>query len=262
MTDTTGAPLSQNEHVRELFEIMRENGTDTSALTAMLSYVAAMEKNLATAVTELTHVRSELADIREIQDHPIKAKLQKAADALEVKIEQAREGLKAVKDAIIDGCKNAVAAFKEKGKAVLQNIMSFFRVGDKLNEIRDSLADGIRGSTQAIANIEAFSVEYHKTGQHLKNMRLTIIGRPADAAAKENGKIALVAQAPFKAVRSCLTSARKLTDGVIKKVAAFEQSAVKKPSVLDEVDRLTREIAAVAKTAPTRERSKAQEVSV
>ena len=101
MNDTTGTPLMENEHLKQLFSIMRENGVDSANLHAMVNYVAAMEKHLSSAVSELVNMRRELADMREIQNHPVKTTLQSAVKALEAKVRAMRVNLNEVKAAII-----------------------------------------------------------------------------------------------------------------------------------------------------------------
>nr|WP_312577785.1 DUF6674 family protein [Sedimentibacter sp.] len=116
MSDTTtqSAPLLENEHVKELFAILKENSVSSKDLLDVIGYVGVMERQLDAAVGELSAMRQELADMREEQDHPVRTTLQKAIQALENKIAETKERLEAVKADIIEGCKNAVSAFKEK----------------------------------------------------------------------------------------------------------------------------------------------------
>jgi dsDNA-specific endonuclease/ATPase MutS2 len=77
-TKTTAEPILENEHVKELLAILRENNSpSTKDFLAVLHHVGAMEKQLDAAVKELAAMRQELRTAQE-QNHPVKTALQKA----------------------------------------------------------------------------------------------------------------------------------------------------------------------------------------
>lgn len=120
--------LLGNEHVKELLALLKENRVSNQDFMNVIGYVGAMERQLDTAVNELSTMRRELSELREQQSHPMRKALQKAIRALEGKITETRERLEAVKADIIVGCKNAVAAFREKGIAALNGLSSFLHI--------------------------------------------------------------------------------------------------------------------------------------
>ena len=272
MSDTTGTPLMENEHVKELFSVMQSNEVDTGNFSAMINYVAAMERHLESAVSELTVMRRELADMREIQNHPVKTALQNAVKVLESKITSMREHLNEVKAAIVEGAKNAVAAFKEKGAAALHGVMSFFHIKQGLQDWKKDVDIAIRADDKAISRIEAFSQQYHEVGKAVRNMGRALRGKEAVTEAKPLGKVAVVIQAPYKAQRSILIKLRKSLTAAIDSLEqgdlkAAERKAARtaereKPSLLERLDKNKERAAREQADRPVPGRAKSQEVTV
>ena len=194
-------PVMDNRHIKELLAIMKNNHVPSRKdLLDVLGQVSAMEKQLAAAVGELQAMRLELAEA-EKRNHPIKNTLQKAVIAMQSQVLEMRDKLAALKQNVIDGCKNAVEAFKEKGISALDNIAHFFKIKPMLESIRGGLDKNIQLDNKLIANIEAVSMEYHQAGRHLKNMGRAVVGKEAITDAKPPGMVAKAVSVPFRAGR-------------------------------------------------------------
>jgi len=254
-------PLQENAQVKELLSILEENHVDAADLRGLIGYIGAMERQLETAVGELAAMRQELSGMREEQNHPARTALRGAALTLEGAVNDAREKLEAVKNSVIEGCKNAVAAFKEKGIGALNNLAGFFKIGDGLQSLRDSLDGGVQAAEKSIAKIEAVSAEYHEAGQHVKNMGRTLSGKDPVQEAKPSGKLAKLLESPFKTELSCLTGARKSVGAAIGKLERLEQSA-ERPSVLENIRAFQEKAARTKQDAPETGRPKHKEVSL
>lgn len=211
-----------------------------------------MEKQLDNAVNELATMRRELAEAQ-AQNHPIKTALQKAVITMQGQVLDLRDKLAELKQNVIDGCKNAVTAFKEKGIAALDNIARFFKIKPGLEALRDSLNKNIRFDERSIAKIEAVSAEYHEAGRHIKNIGRAIIGKEAIAEAKAPGKLAAAVAAPYRAERACLVAMRRCANAAI---SAFErlENRERKPPIMETINKLNEQIAQAKKDAPTVER--------
>ena len=220
MNDTAGAPLMENIHVKELFSIMRNNNADTTNLAAMINHVAAMQRYLETANEQLAAMRRELVDMREIQKHPFKMSLQNSINTLEGKVNSMREQLDEIKAVIIEGCKNAVAAFKEKSASALNSVMSFFNIKQGLQEFQKQSDAAIHTNEIAISNIEAFSQQYHEAEKAIKNMGRAIRGKKAIQEAKPVGKLAKAMKAPFKAFNTINV---KMRNAAVKAASSLEK---------------------------------------
>jgi len=246
-------PIMENEHVKELLGIMEANNLSTMKdMLDILNQVGAMEKQLDAAVTELAAMRRELKTAQE-QNHPVKTAMQKAVISMQGQVLDLRDKLAELKQNVIDGCKNAVAAFKEKGISALDNITRFFKIKPILENIRDSLNKNIRFDDKAIAKIEAVSAEYHEAGRHLKNMGRAFIGKEAVTEAKAPGKLAAAIAAPYRAERSCFVSMKRSAETAIRKIERLEEKA-HKPSIKQTMQTLNEQIAQAKKDAPAAER--------
>jgi len=248
------APLLENEHVKELLSIMEANNVPTvKDLLDIIGQVGAMEKQLDAAVNELQSMRRDLAEAQ-AQNHPIKTALQKAVITMQGQVLDLRDKLAELKQNVIDGCKNAVAAFKEKGIFALRSIADFFKLRPGLEALRDNLNKSIKLDERAIAKIEAVSAEYHEAGRHLKNMGRALIGKEAVTEAKAPGRLAAAIAAPYRAERTCLVAARRHVTAVIGAVARLEQTAERKPPIMETIQKLNAQIAQAKKDAPAQER--------
>lgn len=252
------APLTENEHVKELLSIMEKNRVDSGDFRELLGYVGDMERQLDTAVKELTSMRRELNDMREEQNHPARTALRNTARSLEGTVNDTRERLGAIKDSIIEGCKNAVAAFKEKGISALNNLAGFLGIRGALQNMRESLNNSIGENEKSIAKIEAVSAEYHKAGNHMRNMGRAMLGRETAEDVKSAGKLAKLLEAPFHSELARLKKAGKSLDAAIGKLEKLERAA-EKPSVLENMKTLQEQAASTKRVKPAPQKQKQAE---
>lgn len=237
--------LADNEYVKELFGILHDNGRDTAGLAAILGHVQGMEDFVKQAEDKMADMKLQLETMKEIQSHPVKTALKNAIKALEGTVAQVKAQISDLKADIIEGCKNAVFAFKENGIAALSNITSFFRINDGLKSIKNDLIASINRCDKAVAKIDAFASEYHSAGLAIKNMARVAIGKPPLDAKKEAGKLSRAVAAPYKAHKSVLMGLRKSIDKTISALGKLEQhenarqtvrAAQKKPSLMEKLD--------------------------
>jgi cob(I)alamin adenosyltransferase len=264
-------PLAENQYVKELFSILQDNGRDSSGLSALLGHVNEMENFVKRAEDRIAEMKSQLADMKEVQNHPVKAYLQNAIKTLEHKVADVKERLGDLKANIIEGCKNAVTAFKEKGINALDKLASFFHIKQDLQDWKKGIDGAIKADDRAVAKIEAFASEYHSAGRAIKNMARVAVGKELIDAKKEAGKLAKTAAAPYKAQKSALTGLRKSIDKAITRLERLENSAAekkserkieKKPSMLAKLDANKERVEREKRELPTPERTKSQELAV
>jgi predicted nuclease with TOPRIM domain len=254
MTEQSTAPLLENEYVKELMAIMEANNTpDRKDFLAVLNQVGAMECQLDAAVKELAAMRRELNEAQK-QNHPVKTAMQKAVIAMQGEVLDLRDKLAELKQTVIEDCKNAVDAFREKGISALDNIVRFFKVRPILESMRNDLNENIRFDEAAISKIEAVSAEYHEAGRHVKNMARAVAGKESIRDAKSAGKLAKALEAPFKAESSCFVSMKKSVETALSRIAVLEKSAERKPSIRKTMNALNEQIAQGKRDAPTAER--------
>ncbi|MFT8889787.1 MAG: DUF6674 family protein [Ethanoligenens sp.] len=252
--ETIAIPLLENEHVKELLAILETNNVpDRKDFLAVLNQVGAMERQLDAAVKELAAMRRELNEARELA-HPVKTALQNTVKTLEKNVEVLRGRLDAVKRNVIEGCKNAVDAFKEKGISALHGITRFLKIRPLLEAMRNDLTENIRFDEAAISKIGAVSAEYHEAGRHIKNMARAVAGKESIRDAKLSGKLAKALEAPFKAECSCFVSMKRNVEAALSGITLLEKAAERKPSIRKTMNALNEQIAKGKKEAPTAER--------
>jgi len=257
MTETNTAPLMTSEHVAELLKILRDNKAPaTQDFLAVLHQVGAMEKQLDAAVRELAAMRQELKEAQ-AQNHPIRTALQKAVIVMQAQVLDLRDKLAEVKQNLIDGCKTAIADFKENGIATLDTLARFFKVRPLLESMRGIVDKGIQNTDRAISRIETISAEYHQAGRHLKNMGRAMLGKEAVQEVKSPGKLAQAALIPFRNERTLFVSMRNSVDKALSGISRLEDRA--KPSIQKTLQAHTEQAARDKKESPTPERPRPAE---
>jgi len=241
--------IKENKYVKELLAIMKANRiAGTKDLLAIISHVGAVENRLAGMENELKAMRRELETMRN-GNHPQRKALQSVISALQERISKLREQLNMLKQNIIDGSKNAVAAFKEKGLSALRNVADFLHIRPGLEALRNNLDYGIRRDDAAIEKINAVSAQYHEAGRHIRNIGRTITGKEQIQEAKPSGKLAKTVEAPYKASRACLATVRRSVNAALGAVARLEKTE-RKPPVMDTLKKINDNIKQTQRAAP------------
>jgi len=266
MDATDAAPLTENQYVKELFSLLQESGRDTSGLDALLSHVSEMENFAKRADDKIADMKSQLAEMKEMQNHPVKTYLQNAIKTLERKAAEVRDMLSELKSNIANGCKNAVNVVKSQGVAALDKLASFFHIKSGLIGMNKNIDNMIRGDDKAVAKIEAFASEYHSANRHIKNMLRVAIGKQPLDAKKEAGKLAGAMAAPYKAQKAALMGFKKSIEKSVMRLEQLEnsaaailghrqaeRSAAKKPSLLASLQKNLALVEQAKREAPVRQ---------
>ena len=260
-----GTPLQDNQYVKELFSTLQDNGKDASGLIALLCHVNEMEKYIKRTDDTISVMESQLANMKEVQNHPIKTALQNAIKTLKHKVADIKARLAAIKSSIVTGCKKAIAAFKDRGIVALDKIASFFQVKESFQDLKKSMESTIRTDDKAIAKIEAFANEYHSAGRHVRNFARLAVGKQPIDTKKETGKLAKTIAAPYRAQKAALTGMKKPIEKAIAKLEQLEKNAAsiqaertaaKKPSVLGQLRENIELVNQAKREAPMQERVK------
>lgn len=223
-------PIAENGPVQELLALLKENNpAGYQEFSKLIESVSLMESRLAVAVGELEAMRG---DLQKMQNHSLKAALQNACRSMEANISSMQQRLAEVKEKIVEGCKNVLADFKERGTVALNGIARFLHLRPALEAVRQSAEYNQKENSQSMAKIDAFVSEYHETGKHLKNMRLALMGKEPVQQAKTGGEIARYVKAPYRANRACMGTIKKNAEKAIAALEGLEQQAQRRPSVL------------------------------
>ncbi len=151
--------------------------------------------------------------------------MQSAVRALEATVASVREQLSEIRTNIIEGCKNAITAFREGGTRALDRAASFLHIKTGLQAMKNDLVKGVNICDRSVAQVNAFANEYHSAGRALKNMARLLIGKPPIDTKKEVGKIARALTFNYRAQKSCLLAVKAAVDKAIGGMDKLEQSA-------------------------------------
>lgn len=255
-TATKDAPIMENEYVKELLDILKKHKSPSMKdFKAMVGHIAAMEKNYDDMKRELAAMRSDYEQAV-ANNHPIKKNLQRAVINLNSQVLNLRDKLAEVKQAFIDGCKNAVTAFKEKGISALDNIARFFKIKPLLEATHKTADNAYKIANQVVGNIEAASKRYHEAEMHFKNAGRALSGKGAITEAKDPGVIAKIISAPFRGTRFCFKGIRNNTVAAVGKLNRLEERAAEKTSIKKDMEKYNKQIEQAGRDEPMRTRQR------
>ena len=202
-------PLARNKEVADLLALLQKHNSPSLAdFRMLLNKVNEVEQQLETAVRELAAMREALSEAEQ-RRHPAANAMRKAVIAMQAHILELREKLSALKQAVVEGNKNALAAFREKGSSALDNIARFFKVRPILEAIHTQAGHAATAADRSVARIEAASMKYHEAGRRLKNAGRALTSKETIQEAKPMGKVSKSFTTPFRAVRTCFRAVER-----------------------------------------------------
>jgi predicted nuclease with TOPRIM domain len=267
MSGNKNTPLPDNEHVKALSDILRENKIDIRELLGIIGCVTAMEREMSKAAADLSAVRKELAEMREEKDHPIGVALRSAVRESAAKINTVRSGIKVLKDKIISGCKRAAHAFKTGGVSALNNLADFLDIRRDLENTRNAVNDAIRCNEKRIAKIESLSEEFHAAGRGLKNIGRVMTGKEPIRDIRPNGTLARLAEFPFRSEIGRLNRVLNRTGKALAGLDRLEKAAANRtekdrPSAIEEMERMKPAVERRKKETPAKGAEKRTGIAV
>lgn len=225
---TASSTLAQNEYVKELYSILQDNGRDTSGLSALIGHVNEMENFVKRAEDKIADMKSQLSEMKEIQNHPVKTALQRAIKSLENTVALMKERINEMKAGIIEGCRNAVQAFREKGISALDKLASFFHIKSGLKALGKSADENALSCDKSVARINEFSKQYHEAGRAIKNMARMFVGKDPVDTKKEAGILAKTLAAPYKAEKALMVQISKSANAMMERLEQLETTVADK----------------------------------
>ena len=236
MNETLQVPIGEQEHLKEFFKQLNENGQrqEAAEFSALVTQLSNMEQQYAAVLSELQAVRGQLDGI---QDKGIKATLLKGISAIQEKVTQAGEQLTHIKADLSQSVKKALLSVKQQGISALNKAVDFMGIKTALADMRESLQSSISRTQKSIDRINAIGSELHALNEHSRNLGRVLTGREAKeltARNEDKGVLAAVAK-PLKKSKSMLENMEKGVTRAIQSVDRLEQTAAKgreqKPSI-------------------------------
>jgi len=223
-----GTPLLDNQYVKELFSLLQDNGRDTTGLSAIIGHVSEMENFVKRAEDKISEMKSQLSEMKEAQNHPVKTALQKAIKTLENTVAVMKERISDLITGIIEGCKNAVTTFKEKGVAALENLASFFHVKGLFKALDKNAQDTIAVCDKSIAHTKEYYSQFYTATRAIRNMGRMLSGKEPLPTQSEARRLEKAATAPYRAEKAVNLKISELANAAIKRLEQLETTVADK----------------------------------
>lgn len=236
MNETLQVPIGEQEHLKEFFKLLSQNGQqqEASEFSSLVTQLNQMEKQYTAVLSELKVVREQLESI---QDNGIKATVTKSVSSAQQKVEQAKDQLGHIRTSLSDMVKQTLAAVKQHGISALNKAADFMGIKAALNDMRDNLNASISDTQKSIDRINAVGSELHALNEHGKNLGRALIGKEAAELTQRNedkGVLAAIAK-PLKKSKAMLEGMEKGVTRALQSIDRLEKAAARgkeeKPSV-------------------------------
>ena len=236
MNETLQVPIGEQEHLKEFFKLLSQNGQqqEASEFSSLVTQLNQMEKQYTAVLSELKAVREQLESI---QDNGIKATVTKSVSSAQQKVEQAKDQLGHIRTSLSDMVKQTLAAVKQHGISALNKAADFMGIKAALNDMRDNLNASISDTQKSIDRINAVGSELHALNEHGKNLGRALIGKEAAELTQRNedkGVLAAIAK-PLKKSKAMLEGMEKGVTRALQSIDRLDKAAARgkeeKPSV-------------------------------
>lgn len=176
--------LEEHPQIAELLETLEQNGLtkEKSEVQSLVGYIGSMEQTLTGMLGELQNMRNE---INLIHNSSLRSKCQNLVQKTDDKIRHGFSVVKKMKDNLIRSARNAMKAFREKGKDALAESVRAIKIPETLDKLSLMFRKMSADMAQDSMKLSAMQSELQGAKGHLKNMGLLLVGR----AAKETAHI-------------------------------------------------------------------------
>lgn len=250
-------PLGEQEHLKEFFETMRENGREETAenMEQMLACIKEMQEGLADAVEEIEFLKEQ---IQGMQDATMKAKFQKIQEEMMDSIKMAGQRMDGIKKDIAGQIRTASEACRKKGIQALDNILDAAHIYDGLSKVEAHLNHAVAAMEERIEKVDRMAEEVHEMKGHMRNIGNVAAGKPLDDLGERDRSKGL-----FAKIENSMRYCKKLIAGMGQKLLLSkahvvhlqkeaERKGEEKVASVQEILKELRESSNMALAAPNR----------
>ena len=168
--------LRELPQVAELIDTLEQNDMhkEKAEVQSLVDYIGEMEKTLTEMLGEMQAMRQE---INLIHNNSLRVKCQNLVEKTEGKIKQGFALLGKVKDNVIQSAKNALKAFKERGKEALRTAVKAMKIPETLDKLGSFFGKLSKEVEQDVMQLNSMQSELNSSKGHLKNFGRILIGR-------------------------------------------------------------------------------------
>lgn len=222
----TAQNVEDMDVIKQLMDIMVQQGMKEQSqdFLEVLNFVAGMQVQLSVMVDELQGVREQLAEMQKNQPKAVTEKLMDKVSQLQEKISKLSERLGAIKDHLIDTAKQAVTAFKEKGREEMNKVLQKGISGVKsvLENTREKLVDVMTNYEKTANQIDSIGDELKQIGNSFANVGRLIAGKGTKEVSDEKPGVGLT-RVMNMPVKSGISAFRKQISGIDKAMEKLDK---------------------------------------
>lgn len=202
--ETASQNGQESDVIKQLLELLKQQNMKEQSQDFMelFRFAAGMQVQLSVMTEELQNVKGQLAELKSSQPQDVQGSVIENVAQLEEKTGSLSEKLSDVKNHLVQIAKQAVNAFKEKGKqemgAVLQKGIA--NVQKMLSGHREKLTDLLVDAEKTANQIDSIGDELKQIGNSAVNVGRLIAGKGTKAVLEEKPGVALtrLINAPVK----------------------------------------------------------------
>ena len=222
----TAQNVEDMDVIKQLMDIMGQQGMNEQSqdFLEVLNFVAGMQVQLCVMVDELQGVREQLAEMQKNQPKAVTEKLMDKVSQLQEKISKLSERLGAIKDHLIDTAKQAVTAFKEKGREEMNKVLQkgISGVQSVLENTREKLVDVMTNYEKTANQIDSIGDELKQIGNNFANVGRLIAGKGTKEVSDEKPGVGLT-RVMNMPVKSGISAFRKQISGIDKAMEKLDK---------------------------------------
>lgn len=180
MESSLFVPIGEQEHLKEFFEVMRDNGKKMQAedMERLFDYITVLQRDLKDAIEEVDYLRDQ---IEEMQDQTLKAKFENIQWAVHDSMHNAWDQIKGVKEELTAQIQNAAAVCKRKGVQALDHALDMTHIQEGLSRLEILLSKSEESMSRRQEKVERAAGELHEVKGHLKNVGNIVRGRETES---------------------------------------------------------------------------------
>lgn len=202
--ETASQNGQESDVIKQLLELLKQQNMKEQSQDFMelFRFAAGMQVQLSVMTEELQNVKGQLAELKSSQPQDVQGSVIENVAQLEEKTGSLSEKLSDVKNHLVQIAKQAVNAFKEKGKqemgAVLQKGIA--NVQKMLSGHREKLTDLLVDAEKTANQIDSIGDELKQIGNSAVNVGRLIAGKGTKEVSEEKPGVALtrLINAPVK----------------------------------------------------------------
>lgn len=230
--EKTGQSIEDMDIIKQLTELLESQNMQGQSqdFMALFQYAAGMQVQLALMAEELHGVKEQLAGlqaagVQSSKPQTMKADLTKKMEGLETNISQLSKRLSAIKDHLIETAKQAVNAWKEKGREGLNRVLRTGVSGIKnlLQDYREKLVETLTDYEKTANQIDSIGDELKQIGNSFANVGRLLTGKGTQEVSDEKTGVALTraVNAPVKKRIAGLQNSLERVDQMREKLEQF-----------------------------------------